>query len=270
MATTGHESEVITVQGLKASLQKLKTDIIDGKQDAIGDLSNIRSNASAGATHAAVTSGNPHNVSKTDVGLGSVTNDAQVKRSEMGSNNGVATLDSTGKVPSTQLPSYVDDVLEYDAKSSFPSNGEAGKIYVDKATDTTWRWSGTAYTQIKGDLALGETSTTAYRGDRGKTAYDHSQSTHARTDATKTESSTTNGNIKINGTETTVYTHPTTAGNKHIPDGGSTGQLLGYSSSGTAQWINNTFVSTNTSGLKIELVSAMPSSPDANTIYIVQ
>lgn len=56
------------------------------------------------------------------------------------------------------------------------------------------------------------------------------------TGATKVEGSTTNGNIKINGTETTVYTHPTTAGNKHIPSGGKAGQILGYSASGTAAW----------------------------------
>lgn len=56
--------------------------------------------------------------------------------------------------------------------------------------------------------ALGTTSTTAFRGDQGKTAYDHSQAAHARTDATKVEASTTNGNIKINGTETSVYRHP--------------------------------------------------------------
>lgn len=68
------------------------------------------------------------------------------------------------------------------------------------------------------------------------TAYTHSQSTHARTDATKVESSTTNGNIKINGTETTVYTHPTTTGNKHIPSGGSSGQILRWSADGTAVW----------------------------------
>lgn len=67
----------------------------------------------------------------------------------------------------------------------------------------------------KSSLALGETSSTAYRGDRGKTAYDHSQATHARTDATAVASSTTNGNIKINGTETTVYTHPGSGTNPH-------------------------------------------------------
>lgn len=94
-----------------------------------------------------------------------------------GANNGVAELDSSGKVPSSQLPSYVDDVLEYSAKSSFPSTGETGKIYVDTSENKTYRWSGSTYTEISPSLALGETSSTAYRGDRGKTAYDHSQLT---------------------------------------------------------------------------------------------
>ena len=125
-----------------------------------------------------------------------------------GANNGVAELDENGKVLTSQLPSYVDDVIEATALSNFPSTGEAGKIYVDTSTNKTYRWSGSGYTEISASLALGETSSTAYRGDRGKVAYDHSQATHARTDATKVEASTTNGNIKINGTETKVYTHP--------------------------------------------------------------
>ena len=73
-------------------------------------------------------------ISKANVGLGNVTNDAQVKRSEMGVANGVATLGGDGKVPAAQLPSYVDDVLEYDKKASFPTTGETGKIYVAKDT----------------------------------------------------------------------------------------------------------------------------------------
>lgn len=134
-----------------------------------------------------------------------------------------ATLDSNGKVPSSQLPSYVDDVLEYANKASFPATGESGKIYVDKATNLTYRWGGTEYVEISASLALGETASTAYRGDRGKTAYDHSQSTHARTDATKVEASTTNGKIKINGTETTVYTHPGSGTNPHGTTAGDVG-----------------------------------------------
>lgn len=95
-----------------------------------------------------------------------------------GAVNGLAELDSNGLVPSAQLPSYVDDVLEYASLSAFPATGESGKIYVALDTNKTYRWSGSQYTIIGGDLTLGETSSTAYRGDRGKTAYDHSQVTN--------------------------------------------------------------------------------------------
>lgn len=111
---------------------------------------------------------NPHSVSKSQVGLGNVSNDAQVKRSEMGKPLGVATLDGLGRVPSAQLPSYVDDVLEYDTKDEFPKYGETGKIYVSTDTNLTYRWTGTQYTEISTSIALGETSSTAYAGDKGK------------------------------------------------------------------------------------------------------
>ena len=75
-----------------------------------------------------------------------------------------------GKVPAAQLPSFVDDVLEYDAMSSFPATGEDGKIYIDKETNKTYRWSGTQYVEISQSLALGETESTAYPGDKGKIA----------------------------------------------------------------------------------------------------
>lgn len=92
-----------------------------------------------------------------------------IPTTEKGSANGVASLGSDGKVPSSQLPSYVDDVLEFNNKSSFPSTGETGKIYVAKDTNLTYRWSGSAYVEISPSLALGETSSTAYPGDKGKT-----------------------------------------------------------------------------------------------------
>lgn len=94
-----------------------------------------------------------------------------------GAANGVAELGADGRVPSGQLPSYVDDVLEYATFSAFPATGETGKIYVNLDQNKTWRWSGSAYVEISASLALGETSATAYRGDRGKIAYDHSQAT---------------------------------------------------------------------------------------------
>lgn len=126
-------------------------------------------------------SGSAQNVSVKGLGLlayksSLVASDVDAIASSLkGIANGVAELDENGLVPSSQLPSYVDDVLEYDTKSDFPSEGESGKIYIDISTNQTYRWSGSAYAVISETLALGETSSTAYRGDRGKVAYDHSQ-----------------------------------------------------------------------------------------------
>ena len=94
--------------------------------------------------------------------------DNLVLKDKLGKPNGVATLNQEGKVPTEQLPSYVDDVVEYDKKSQFPQTGEGGKIYVDKSTNKTYRWSGTTYVLISSSLALGETSGTAYEGSKGK------------------------------------------------------------------------------------------------------
>lgn len=87
--------------------------------------------------------------------------------SSLGIANGIATLDNSGKVPSTQLPSYVDDVLEYSSSTAFPSIGESGKIYVDTNSNKSYRWSGSMYVEISKSLSLGTTSSTAYRGDLG-------------------------------------------------------------------------------------------------------
>ena len=115
-----------------------------------------------------------------------------IPSSSKGANNGVAELDSSGKVPSSQLPSYVDDVIEgYLSGGKFYKEsehttgivGETGKIYVNLSDGKTYRWSGSAYVEISASLALGETSSTAYRGDRGAIAYNHSQTAHAPSNA---------------------------------------------------------------------------------------
>lgn len=69
-----------------------------------------------------------------------------------GKANGYASLGGDGKVPADQLPSYVDDVLEFASKSNFPSKGEKGKIYVDLSTENIYRWSGSAYVEISPSL----------------------------------------------------------------------------------------------------------------------
>lgn len=95
-------------------------------------------------------------------------NSTFVPLTQKGVANGIATLDTAGKVPASQLPSYVDDVLEYGVMGEFPATGETGKIYVAHNTNKTYRWSGSGYVEISASLALGETSSTAYAGDKGK------------------------------------------------------------------------------------------------------
>lgn len=123
--------------------------------------------------------------------IGAVNLDASdvgaINSSLKGANSGVAELDENGKVPTSQLPSYVDDVLEYTATTDFPATGESGKIYVATSTNLTYRWSGSTYVEISPSIALGETSATAYRGDRGKAAYDHSQVVTGNPHGTKYE-----------------------------------------------------------------------------------
>lgn len=143
--------------------------------------------------------------------------------SSKGTANGYAELDAGGKVPSSQLPSYVDDVLEFASQEDFPGSGETGKIYVAQDTNKTYRWSGSNYVEIGKSIALGETSSTAYRGDRGKVAYDHSQTAHAPVDAQK-NSDITKSEIeaKLTGAIDT-HTHtglmPADHGSNHISGG---------------------------------------------------
>lgn len=198
---------------------------------------------------------------------------------QKGASNGVAELDASGKVPASQLPSYVDDVLEgYLSGGKFYKEsahtteiiGESGKIYTDLSSGKIYRWSGSAFVVISETIAIGETSSTAYRGDRGKMAYDHSQAAHAPANAEQNVQSdwsvtdtaldsfiknkptslpANGGNADTVGGHTvavdvpegakftdTIYTHPTSAGNKHIPPGGTTGQILRWSAAGTAEW----------------------------------
>ena len=108
--------------------------------------------------------------SQSENAVGTYTTEAKAAIQSM---LGVPALDANGKVLSSQLPSYVDDVLEYANLSAFPQTGESGKIYVALDTNKTYRWSGSAYVEISPSLALGETASTAYRGDYGAAAYAH-------------------------------------------------------------------------------------------------
>lgn len=111
--------------------------------------------------------------------------DGKVNNSEKGVANGVATLDGSGKIPSTQLPSYVDDVLEYDKVSDFPETGESGKIYISKEESKSYRWTGTTYAEIvSSGLVIGTTTGTAMDGGIGTSHINNKSNPH---EVTKTQ-----------------------------------------------------------------------------------
>lgn len=171
-----------------------KVDKITGKSLSTNDYTNTeKDNVTSAYIHSQQT-GNPHGTSMADItGLVSAIDGKVDKVTGKGlSTEDFTTAEKTklavidmaskadlidGKVPSSQLPSFVDDVLEYTNFASLPSTGESGKIYVTLNDNKTWRWGGSSYVQVNEGVVLGETSSTAYRGDRGKAAYDHSQAT---------------------------------------------------------------------------------------------
>lgn len=127
-----------------------------------------------------------------------ITNSLNAFISTKGQPSGLAELDSTGKVPAAQLPSYVDDVLEFSTKAQFPQIGETGKIYVSKDTNLTYRWTGTQYLEISQSLALGETPSTAYPGDKGKVNRDALNSMPTKLTSYLTSTTSTGELVKIN------------------------------------------------------------------------
>ena len=132
--------------------------------------------------------------------------------------NGYAGLDATGKVPASQLPSYVDDVLEFANLAGFPGTGEAGKIYVAIDTNKTYRWSGSAYiyitsgavdsvagktgvvTLVKGDVGLGNVDNTSDANKPVSTAQQTSLDLKANAASPSTTGTLTHsGNIILSG-----------------------------------------------------------------------
>lgn len=171
-----------------------------------------------------------------------------------GSNNGLAELDANGKVPSLQLPSYVDDVIEgyyynnkfyKEAAHTTEIAGETGKIYVDITTEKTYRWGGnlSGFVVISETLALGETSSTAYRGDRGKTAYNHATDsnrlTTAQSEGLYKLATTAEGHIKsvsaVGKSDITGLGIPSSDTTYTFATGDANGQIKVTPSSGSAQ-----------------------------------
>ena len=139
-----------------------------------------------------------------DITINAVDAVQRIASSEKGAVNGVATLDSGGKVPSTQLPSFVDDVLEFVNLAGFPVTGETGKIYVALDTNKTYRWSGTAYIYITSgavDSVAGRTGVvTLTKADVGLDSVDNtSDATKAVLSATKLTTARTINSVSFDG-----------------------------------------------------------------------
>jgi hypothetical protein len=129
---------------------------------------------------------------------------------KVGVANGVASLDVTGKIPTSQLHDTFVWIILADTLNDFPQPGTEGVLYIDKTSNITYRWDGSDYIATTADivqLELGDNNDQAYPGDKGKTAYDHSQTDHAPADAQKNSDITIEEiEAKLIG-EVTSHTH---------------------------------------------------------------
>lgn len=158
--------------------------------------------------------------------------------------NGYAGLDAAGKVPANQLPSYVDDVLEFANLVAFPATGEAGKIYVALDTNKTYRWSGSAYVYITSgavDSVAGKTGVVSLvKGDVGLGNVDNTS------DANKPVSTATQTALNAKQNAATAVTKDSATGVAYIPEGTSAqrpaspsfGAQRANSTTGAMEWWN--------------------------------
>lgn len=277
------------------------------KQDVINDLTTIRSGAAAGATayqkplggipSTDMSSAVQTSLGKADTALQSYTETdptvpswakadskptytasevGAIPTTDKGVATGVATLNSQGKIPSSQLPSYVDDIIEgylynnafyEDSAHTRQITAESGKIYVDLVSNKTYRYSGTNYVEISASLALGETSSTAFAGDRGKAIEDKIPSTASTSNKLATASDiptvpTISTDISADATSDTKTASPKAVKTYVDAHSGGTStdvQVNGTSitNNGVANIVTNTAY--NASSNKIATMSDIPS-----------
>jgi hypothetical protein len=174
--------------------------------------------------------------------------------------NGYASLDGGGLVPSTQLPSYVDDVLEYANLASFPATGTTGKIYVDLATNKIYRWSGTVYIEISSSAGGG--------GTWGSITGTLSNQTDLQSalDAKQDDLNGT-GFVKASGTtitydNSTYYLQPTGDTTQYVAGDGSLISFPVAGQSGTlVRQVRNTTGATLTKGTVVYISGASGNKP---------
>lgn len=190
--------EALTITG-SSSVSKAENQTVLGMYNNVNDSNNkllVVGNGTSTNRHNALTIDKSGNIFINEDSTSLNTKIAgAIQSSQKGAANGVAELDSTGKVPVSQVPGGISSMIEgyyYDGEFYEESTHEteishqSGALYVDLPTNKTYRWSGSQYTEISESLALGTTSETACRGDWGYTAYLHATDSSRLTTATAT------------------------------------------------------------------------------------
>ncbi|MDQ6531283.1 tail fiber domain-containing protein [Flavobacterium sp. LHD-85] len=149
-----------------------------------------------------------------NITINAVDSTARIASSEKGAANGVATLDASGIILTSQLPSYVDDVLEFTNLAGFPATGETGKIYIAKDTNKTYRWGGSAYVYITSgavDSVAGKTGVvTLAKTDVGLGSVDNTADAAKNVlSATKLTTPRTINGVSFDGSANITITDPT-------------------------------------------------------------
>lgn len=152
----------------KVPLTQLPDNIGEGNNLELGETSTTAYPGNKGKTNANAIRSLTNALDSIDFYSKTTRNQLDTFKNTKGQSQGIAPLDENGKVASSYLPSYVDDVLEYNTRTTFPTTGESGKIYIALDTNKTYRWGGTTYVELSSSVTLGETSSTAYAGDKGK------------------------------------------------------------------------------------------------------
>lgn len=152
----------------KVLLNQLPDNIGEGNNLELGETSTTAYPGDKGKTNANAIRSLTNALDSIDFYSKTTRNQLDAFKNTKGEALGITPLDENGKVASSYLPSYVDDVLEYDNRTAFPTTGESGKIYIALDTNKTYRWGGTTYVELSSTVALGETASTAYAGDKGK------------------------------------------------------------------------------------------------------
>ena len=231
---------------------------------------------------------------KTDMALNNVNNtsdankpvstaqqaalDLKMNNTARGAINGVASLDENGKIPAAQLPSYVDDIIEgYYYQGAFYNevghttaiSGESGKIYVDLTEGgarQVYRWSGTSYAAIPIGLALGETASTAYAGDKGAAAYAHAVTNKGIAAASGLYKITTNSEGHVTAAAAVEKSDITGLG---IPGSDTTYEMDGTYDASTNKVATVSTVTTAVSGLYTKPASGIPAADLADTYFSI-